>query len=433
MTRARMPRPHEVAAARRDPRLLRALRDRRSRRCLAHPRRLPERGPGDVLSGAQRAGRRGGGALPHAVTSRAPAWPGRWRSATATACGAAPRRASGGPCWSPGAARSESDPRCGRRRRPAGAGPAAHPGAAELTRSAPAQNGRVPAASRHRHPARSGPGRHSTCRPARRRALLVLGHGAGGGVDAPTCSRCATRPCGAGLVVARVTQPYRVAGRRAPAPAGHLDEAWTDGAGRAAPSAPDVPLLVGGRSSGARVACRTARRGWARPGWSRWPFRCTRPAGRSAPGPPNWPPALPTLVVNGDRDPFGRPARRRPGRGGGAPGRTARPAPGPGRHGRGGRRPGCVPHGWAADAPARSDPCRRQPPRIDAVYRAPAERRCIRRCRRPDSGRRDRPPRPFLVPAPAADRSPGPGAGGRWNARRGPALRPPERRFWREG
>ena len=76
----------------------------------------------------------------------------------------------------------------------------------------------------------------------------------------------------------------------------------------------DVPtLVVGGRSSGARVACRTAPRGRARRAWSRWPFRCTRPAGRSARRAAELATGLPTLVVNGDRDPFGvRRSRGRP-------------------------------------------------------------------------------------------------------------------------
>ena len=65
MTRARMPRPHEVAAARRDPRLLRALRRTRRRPDLAGPRRMPDRRSGSLLSRSERAGRRRGGAVPH--------------------------------------------------------------------------------------------------------------------------------------------------------------------------------------------------------------------------------------------------------------------------------------------------------------------------------------------------------------------------------
>ncbi|MFG2064406.1 alpha/beta family hydrolase [Micromonospora sp. NPDC048871] len=138
------------------------------------------------------------------------------------------------------------------------------------------------------------------------RALLALGHGAGGGVDAPDLLGLREALVTAGVIVARVTQPYRVAGRRAPAPAGHLDEAWRVVLAALRDRWPGVPLLVGGRSSGARVACRTAGEVGAvgvvalafplhppgRPERSR--------AGELATG-------LPTLVVNGDRDPFGVP------------------------------------------------------------------------------------------------------------------------------
>ncbi|MEV6691458.1 alpha/beta family hydrolase [Micromonospora sp. NPDC051196] len=152
-----------------------------------------------------------------------------------------------------------------------------------------------------------GPARVDIDTPDRAaRALLVLGHGAGGGVDAPDLLALRDAAVPAGVIVARMTQPYRVAGRRAPAPAGHLDEAWCVVLAALRERCPDVPLLVGGRSSGARVACRTATAVGAagvvalafplhppgRPERSR--------AGELATG-------LPTLVVNGDRDPFGVP------------------------------------------------------------------------------------------------------------------------------
>ncbi|WP_091107968.1 alpha/beta family hydrolase [Micromonospora citrea] len=137
-------------------------------------------------------------------------------------------------------------------------------------------------------------------------ALLVLGHGAGGGVGAPDLCALRDAAVGAGSVVARVTQPYRVAGRRAPAPAGHLDEAWVAVLAVLRRRHPGVPLVVGGRSSGARVACRTAR--------------AVEAAGVVALAFPLHPPGrpersraaeldtgVPTLVVNGDRDPFGVP------------------------------------------------------------------------------------------------------------------------------
>lgn len=135
-------------------------------------------------------------------------------------------------------------------------------------------------------------------------SVLLLGHGAGGGVDAPDLSAVHDAAVAAGVRVALVTQPYRVAGRRAPAPAGHLDDAWV--AVAEALRVPDLPLIVGGRSSGARVACRTAT--------------TTRAAGVLALAFPLHPPGrpeksragelpldLPTLVINGDRDPFGVP------------------------------------------------------------------------------------------------------------------------------
>lgn len=156
---------------------------------------------------------------------------------------------------------------------------------------------------------------------ARPACLLVLGHGAGGDVTAPDLVAVRDAAVAAGCATALVTQPYRVAGRKAPAPAGHLDEAWravltalTAGSGtsvRAAGSGtPVLPsgltVVVGGRSSGARVACRTAVEVGA--------------AGVLALAFPTHPPGrpertradelrsgLPTLVVNGDRDPFGLP------------------------------------------------------------------------------------------------------------------------------
>ena len=96
-------------------------------------------------------------------------------------------------------------------------------------------------------------------------ALLLLGHGAGGGVDSPDLAEVAAAALAAGYAVARVTQPYRVAGRRSPPRAPVLDEAWLAVAGQV--RVDDLPLVVGGRSSGARVACRTAdqaRRGRGR-------------------------------------------------------------------------------------------------------------------------------------------------------------------------
>jgi predicted alpha/beta-hydrolase family hydrolase len=91
------------------------------------------------------------------------------------------------------------------------------------------------------------------------RAALVLGHGAGGGVQAKDLVAVAGVASSVGLSVALVEQPYRVAGRRSPAPAHQLDAAWTAVIDHlVAGELRGLSLLVGGRSSGARVACRTA-------------------------------------------------------------------------------------------------------------------------------------------------------------------------------
>ena len=91
------------------------------------------------------------------------------------------------------------------------------------------------------------------------RAALVLGHGAGGGVAARDLVAVTGLALSEGLTVVLVEQPYRVAGRRSPAPAHQLDAAWTAVVEHLrAGELHGLPVVVGGRSSGARVACRTA-------------------------------------------------------------------------------------------------------------------------------------------------------------------------------
>lgn len=91
------------------------------------------------------------------------------------------------------------------------------------------------------------------------RAALVLGHGAGGGVGAPDLVAVTAAAVEEGVCVALVEQPYRVAGRRSPAPARQLDVAWIAVVEHLrAWQLHGLPLVTGGRSSGARVACRTA-------------------------------------------------------------------------------------------------------------------------------------------------------------------------------
>lgn len=137
-------------------------------------------------------------------------------------------------------------------------------------------------------------------------ALLVLGHGAGGGVDAPDLLALRDAALAAGLVVARVTQPYRLAGRRAPAPARQLDAAWTVVLSALRARCPKVPLVVGGRSSGARVACRTADAVGAA-GVVALAFPLHPPGRPERSRAAELPANVPTVVVNGDRDPFGIP------------------------------------------------------------------------------------------------------------------------------
>ena len=136
----------------------------------------------------------------------------------------------------------------------------------------------------------------------RARAVLVVGHGAGGGVDAPDILAVRTAALAAGVRVVRVTQPYRVAGHRTPAPAGQLDTAWL---AVLESLAPKLPLIVGGRSSGARVACRTAAAAGA-VGVVALAFPVHPPGRKELTRlPENDAVEVPVFVVSGERDPFG--------------------------------------------------------------------------------------------------------------------------------
>ena len=132
----------------------------------------------------------------------------------------------------------------------------------------------------------------------------MLGHGAGGGVESPDLTGAAAAAASAGLTVALVEQPYRVAGRRSPAPASQLDAAWISVVRHLDF---DVPLIAGGRSSGARVACRTsAELGAAAVLCLAFPLH---PPGRPEKSRLEELEAVtvPVLVVQGERDPFGLP------------------------------------------------------------------------------------------------------------------------------
>ncbi len=146
---------------------------------------------------------------------------------------------------------------------------------------------------------------------------LVLGHGAGGGVAARDLVAVRDVALGEGIDVALIEQPYRVAGRRSPAPARQLDTAWCAVVERLRMERfRGAAVICGGRSSGARVACRTAAdTGAIAVLCLAFPLR---PPGRTASGEPR-PDRLseldevraPVLVVQGESDPFGMPPARR--------------------------------------------------------------------------------------------------------------------------
>jgi len=144
------------------------------------------------------------------------------------------------------------------------------------------------------------------------RAALVLGHGAGGGVQAKDLAAVARVAHSLGISAALVEQPYRVAGRRSPAPAHHLDAAWTAVLDRlVAAELHGLPFVVGGRSSGARVACRTARAvGAIGVVCLAFPLQPPRRSG-ATPAQSRLPEldavTVPMLVVQGARDRFGIP------------------------------------------------------------------------------------------------------------------------------
>jgi uncharacterized protein len=171
-----------------------------------------------------------------------------------------------------------------------------------------------------------GPGRAELDKPepdgdAAPRFLMVLTHGARGGVDSADLRAASAAGRKAGGLVARVLQPYRVRGAPAPGAIPRQDAAWLEiiaalrarvpGAALADAQAGGVPLILGGRSNGARVACRTAQAAGA--------------AGVLALAFPLHPPGRPdrsridelraartrVLVINGARDSFGIPPASR--------------------------------------------------------------------------------------------------------------------------
>lgn len=191
-------------------------------------------------------------------------------------------------------------------------------------RNAAAELGLAPATRRGGSRVRSveldtphGPARARLLPVSRARAAIVLGHGAGGGIDTPDLAATAAAATETGVAAALLEQPYRVAGRRNQPPARQLDAAWLAAiAELRASHLAGLPLIAGGRSAGARVACRTAAEAGAiavlclafplhPPGRAEDPARSRLPELEAV--------QVPVLVVQGQRDPFGIPpaGRRR--------------------------------------------------------------------------------------------------------------------------
>jgi predicted alpha/beta-hydrolase family hydrolase len=143
-------------------------------------------------------------------------------------------------------------------------------------------------------------------------AALVLGHGAAGGVTSRDLVVVTDAARAEGISVALVEQPYRVAGRRSPAPAHQLDAVWTAVIGRlVSDELSGLPLIVGGRSLGARVACRTAEATGAVAvlclAFPLLPPRRAAGAATASRLPELDQVRVPTLVIQGEWDPFGMP------------------------------------------------------------------------------------------------------------------------------
>ncbi|MDO5683812.1 MAG: hydrolase [Propionibacteriaceae bacterium] len=157
-----------------------------------------------------------------------------------------------------------------------------------------------------------GPARMMCTVPEAPVSVLLLGHGAGGGVDTPDLLAL-TALSGQGVAVLRFEQPWRTAGKRvAPAPA-RLDSGWLAARAYADTRFGGLPLFLGGRSAGARVACRSAA---SQPLAGSVPVAGVvalsfplHPPGKpeSSRAPELLGPGCPVLVVQGERDPFGTP------------------------------------------------------------------------------------------------------------------------------
>jgi predicted alpha/beta-hydrolase family hydrolase len=157
-------------------------------------------------------------------------------------------------------------------------------------------------------PTSLGPGRLVVDAAESPTAVLWLGHGAGGGIEARDLAALAAALPGQGITVVRYEQPWRVAGRKVAARPAALDVAWGETTPLVEQIAGGLPVVVGGRSAGARVACRSATSvGAVAVVCLAFPLH-----------PPGHPeksrlselltPEVPVLVLQGERDTFGTAA-----------------------------------------------------------------------------------------------------------------------------
>jgi uncharacterized protein len=153
----------------------------------------------------------------------------------------------------------------------------------------------------------AGPARVTVDAPAEPTFLLVMTHGAAGGVDSRDLLAVRSAAAALGGVVARVLQPYRVRGARAPGSPERQDAAWLEIIAALRREYPGIPLVQGGRSNGARVACRTAAAVSARAVVAlAFPLHPPGRPGQSRAGELRAA-GTDVLVINGERDPFGIP------------------------------------------------------------------------------------------------------------------------------
>jgi predicted alpha/beta-hydrolase family hydrolase len=157
-------------------------------------------------------------------------------------------------------------------------------------------------------PTSLGPGRLTVSAAEEPRAVVWLGHGAGGGIGAVDLAALAEQLPARGFTVARYEQPWRVAGKKIAARPANLDVAWRETTPAVAELAAGLPIIFGGRSAGARVACRTAAElDAAAVVCLAFPLH---PPGKPEASrlPELLLPPVPTLVLQGERDTFGTAA-----------------------------------------------------------------------------------------------------------------------------